>query len=447
VLAASLGFYATWGIVFVAVPLFVSTFVFLIGQRVAGSQSKAKHWLGLGISGVLALLIFFKYRHFLLVNVNILLSWIGARHLTLAKSIALPVGISFYTFEAIGYLIDVRQGRVKAAAFMDLCLFFMFWPNVMSGPIVRARELIPQLNFGAKFEPRFVFEGIDRLIWGLVQKNVVANVLGIWVDKGFHPSVIARPPSIDAWFIAVAFGLQIYFDFAGYSNMAIGAARLLGVSLPENFRQPYHAATPVDFWARWHMTLSRWIRDYLFFPINAKWKGASAPLYASLLSVMTIVGLWHGAGWNFILWGFMHGVYLVLYRAYDRVKLTRPVLGASSITSGTWRVLTLVAITAAWVPFRSPNMHKTGAILSSMFLRFASGRTYSAMFYVFTAAVALFCAIEPLLIHKLGEIEERAGANGTSLFRVLGRPFAYTCGLLLFMLFDEHNAQFIYSQF
>jgi alginate O-acetyltransferase complex protein AlgI len=307
--------------------------------------------------------------------------------------------------------------------------------------------LIPQLSFGVKFEPKFVFEGIDRLVWGLVQKNVIANVLGIWVDQGFHPSVIARPSTIDGWFIAIAFGLQIYFDFAGYSNMAIGAARLLGVSLPENFRQPYHAATPVDFWARWHMSLSRWIRDYLFFPINAKWKGTPVSLYASLLGVMTLVGLWHGAGWNFILWGFMHGVYLVLYRAYDGVKLARPALGSGSIVSGTWRLLTLIAVTAAWVPFRSPNMHKTGAILSSMFLRFAAGITYSTTFYVFTIAVALFCALEPFLVNKLGEIEERAGANGTSPFRVLGRPFAYTCGFLLFMLFDEHNAQFIYSQF
>jgi alginate O-acetyltransferase complex protein AlgI len=448
VLAVSLVFYATWGIVFVAVPLVVSAFVFQIGRRlVAASPSNAKHWLWLGISGVLALLIFFKYRDFLLLNVNVLITWIAARPLTFAKLIALPVGISFYTFEAIGYLIDVRQGRVKAAGFMDVCLFFMFWPNVMSGPVVRARELVPQLKFCVKFEPRFIFEGIDRLVWGLVQKNVVANVLGIWVDKGFHPAVIARPSTIDGWFVAVAFGLQIYFDFAGYSNMAIGAARLLGVTLPENFRQPYHAATPVDFWARWHMTLSRWIRDYLFFPINAKWKGASVPLYVSLLAVMTLVGLWHGAGWNFILWGFMHGVYLVLYRAYEAAKQARPALGASPVISGAWRLLTLISVTAAWVPFRSPNMHKTGAILSSMFVHFASGATYSATFYFFTVAIALFCAVEPFLVQKLADVEEHARTDGPSFFRVLGRPLAYACGFLLFMLFDEHNAQFIYSQF
>jgi D-alanyl-lipoteichoic acid acyltransferase DltB (MBOAT superfamily) len=317
----------------------------------------------------------------------------------------------------------------------------------MSGPIVRARELVPQLKFRLKFEPRFAFEGIDRLVWGLVQKNVVANVLGIWVNKGFNVEAIGAPSTMDSWFVAVAFGLQIYFDFAGYSNMAIGAARLLGVTLPENFRQPYHAATPADFWARWHMTLSRWIRDYLFFPINAKWMGAPLPLYASLIGVMTLVGLWHGAGWNFILWGFMHGAYLVVYRLYESAKIKHSKIARSRMVAGGWRLLTLVGITAAWVPFRAPNLHKAGSILSSMFVRFSLGTAYSSSFYVFTAIVVLFCAAEPFLLRKLSEIEEHAGAKRPSVFRILGRPFVYTCGFLLFLLFDENNVQFIYSQF
>src|SRR5262249_29158599 len=158
--------------------------------------------------------------------------------------------------------------------FTDVYLFVMFWPHLMAGPIVRARELIPQLSFASKFEVKFVFEGIDRLIWGLVQKNVIANTLGAAVDSGsFSPSA-PLPSTIDGWLTAVAFGLQIYFDFAGYTNIAIGAARLLGITLPENFRYPYHAANPAEFWSRWHMTLSRWVRDYLFFPLNAHFRGS-----------------------------------------------------------------------------------------------------------------------------------------------------------------------------
>lgn len=447
VLLASLAFYATWGAVFIWVPLVVATLVYLIGRRIAADSANAKAWMWLGISCAVVLLIAFKYRGFVLSNLNLLATFAGIRGISLATAIAFPMGISFYTFEAIAFLVDVRQRRAALPNFLDLLLFFLFWPNILSGPIVRARELVPQLAFRKSIEPRFIFEGLDRLIWGLVQKNVIANVIGIWVDKGFAPASVGIPTTTDGWFLAIAFGLQIYFDFAGYTNMAIGAARLLGVTLPENFRQPYHAGTPPDFWARWHVTLSRWIRDYLFFPINAKWRGAPLPLYLSLLGVMALVGLWHGAGWNFILWGTMHGAYLVLYRLYESWKSLRPNLADSRVLGEIWRMLTLIAVTAAWVVFRSSTLAKAGSILASMFYRFSAGRAYRAGFYAFTVLILLFCAFEPLLLRKLNQIEEHAGADGLSAFRVVARPIAYLCGLLLFLLFDEHSTQFIYSQF
>ena len=447
VLLASLGFYASWGLLFVWLPLLVAGIVYLVGRRITANPARQKLSAGLGISCVLALLIVFKYRGFLLATFHVLGISGGTHSLSLATSIAFPMGISFYTFEGIAYLIDLRQGRVKLPSFPDLCLFFLFWPNILSGPLVRARELMPQLSFRKPFEARFCFEGLDRLIWGLVQKNVIANMLGIWVDRGFAPGTTEIPSTLDGWSVAIAFGLQIYFDFAAYTNMAIGAARLIGVTLPENFRQPYHAATPPDFWNRWHITLSRWIRDYLFFPINAKWAGAPLPLYLSLLSVMALVGLWHGAGWGFILWGTLHGAYLVVYRIHESWRSTRAGLSDSRLAAGIWRALTLVAITVAWVPFRAATMHKAASILSAMFYRFSSGRTNSSGFYAFTVALILFCAIEPWLMQKLTGIEDHAGADGPSPFRIIVRPIAYAFGLLLFLLFDEHNAQFIYSQF
>ena len=447
VLVASLGFYASWGLLFVWVPLLVAGIVYFAGLQIVGDPARQKLFTRLGIICVLAFLIIFKYRGFVISIFPALGIHMDGHPLSLAASVAFPIGISFYTFEAIAYLIDLRQGRVKLPSFFELCLFFLFWPNILSGPLVRARELMPQLGFSKQFEPRFCFEGLDRLIWGLVQKNVFANLLGIWVDRGFAPAATGVPSTLDGWCVAIAFGLQIYLDFAGYTNMAIGAARLIGVTLPENFRQPYHAATPPDFWNRWHMTLSRWIRDYLFFPINAKWAGAPLPLYLSLLAVMALVGLWHGAGWGFLLWGSLHGVFLVAYRLYESWGAARPELKNSRLVTGIWRALTLVDITAAWVPFRATSMDKAGAILSSMFYRFSSGRANGGGFYVFTAALILFCVIEPWLMKTLTEVEERAGADGLSPFRVIVRPFAYAFGLLLFLLFDEHNAQFIYSQF
>jgi alginate O-acetyltransferase complex protein AlgI len=446
VLLASVAFYASWGLLFVCMPLLVAAIVYFCGTRIQKNPTAPKKWTSLGVAAVLALLIIFKYRSFAFENVGWLLVPAGLRSFSLATRFAFPLGISFYTFEAIAYLMDVRQGRVKMPGFVDLCLFFFFWPNILSGPIVRARELVPQLNFRKAFEPQFVFDGMDRVIVGLVQKSVVANVLGIWVDKGFSVSSGA-PSTPDGWFLAVAFGLQIYFDFSGYTNLAIGAARLLGVTLPENFRQPYHAVTPPDFWARWHMTLSRWIRDYLFFPVNARWHGAPLPLYVSLLGVMALVGLWHGAGWTFILWGALHGGYLVAYRLYENWTTARPGLDNSRLAAAAWRVFTLIAVAIAWVVFRAPTLAKARVIWSSMLWHCSSGFAYNRTFYVFVLVVALFCALEPLVLRTLNELDEQAEAAGLSPLRIFGRPLAYLAGLLLFLLFEQNNSQFIYSQF
>ena len=447
VFVVSVLFYASWGLGFVWVPLFVAVLVFLIGQQLAMGSARAKTLAWLGVSMLLTLLVIFKYRGFLFTNLSFVRFSSGLNSNSRLTRIAFPIGISFYTFEAISYLIDLRQGRVKMPKFVDLCLFFFFWPTVLSGPIVRARELMPQLTFRKTFEPRFIFEGMDRIVWGLVQKTVVANLLGIWVDKGFSAGLTKIPSSIDGWFLAIAFALQIYFDFAGYTNMAIGTARLLGVTLPENFRQPYHAGTPPEFWTRWHMTLSRWIRDYLFFPINTKWAGEPLVFYFSMIGIMALVGLWHGAGWGFIMWGVLHGIYLVVYRVYEGLTNARPALAESRLAAIGWRVVTLIAVVAAWVPFRAASLARAGAIVGVMFWRLSAGREYSELFYLFTLLVVLFCAVEPLLMRVLGEWDEGGEAEGISPMRVLVRPILYALGLLLFLLFDINNAQFIYSQF
>jgi len=447
VMLASIVFYASWDVRFVWLPVVVAGVVFMCGKGMQAGGRNAKRWMWIGSSSLLVLLAVFKYRAFVLENLARLgiQPWHSGSWSVV--TIAFPLGISFYTFEAIGYLIDVRQGRVKMPGFVDLCLFFLFWPNILSGPIVRARELMPQLGFARKFEPRLAFEGVDRIVWGLVQKNVIANVLGTWVDRGFGGPPVASHSTLDSWFLAIAFGLQIYFDFAGYTNLAIGAARLIGVELPENFRHPYHASNPADFWNRWHMTLSRWIRDYLFFPINARWKGAPGPLYASLIGVMALVGLWHGAGWGFLIWGTMHGVYLVTYRAYEGLAVERPALKSSRLVAAFWRIATLAGLAAAWVPFRAAALAKTFSVWSAMFFRFTWRAEYNALFYTVTLLVILFCVIEPLVMGILREVEEQAGEGGPSMFRIVFRPVAHLLGFTLFLVFDQGYSQFIYSQF
>ena len=447
VLVVSLFFYATWSPLFVLIPVGVSVICYFFGYLILNRPDQEARWFRCGVALVLGTLAFFKYRLFLMANLNAALALLGARPLSPAASIALPLGISFYSFEAISYLIDTRQRRIQKRSFLDLLLFIMFWPHLMAGPIVRVRELVPQLKFSAPLDADLFFSGVDRLIWGLVQKNAIANVLGVWVDSAFHSG--RHYSTLDSWFLAIAFGLQIYFDFAAYSNMAIGAARLIGVRLPENFRYPYHAANPVDFWGRWHMSLSRWIRDYLFFPLGVRFNGAPLGLYISLLGVMALVGLWHGAGWNFIVWGLLQGSYLVLYRIYESFAATRPGISGNRAIHLGWRVFTFAAVMLAWVPFRSGGAPQAWSMLSSMLLQWHWTASFSQPFYVLVAAACAFTAIEPFVAGQLATADAAAAARGTAFFagRLVVRPLLYICGLLVFMAFQAQNTQFIYFQF
>jgi len=446
VLALSFAFYATWSLYFLVLPIFMCAIVFWSSSRIRVGGMAGQRALWVGIAAVLLILGVFKYGRFVAENINGLSHWLGIGSTPAIWSLALPLGISFYSFEAISYLLDTRQGRVKSASFSDLLLFIMFWPHLIAGPIVRTRELIPQLKFDRQFEPRLVYSGLDRLLLGLVQKNLIANTIGSWVDDGFLPKATALNTTFDNWALAVAFGIQIYFDFAAYSNMAIGAAQLIGITLPENFRFPYHAANPADFWSRWHMTLSRWIRDYVFFPLNAGFQDNKLHLYVSLVAVMGLVGLWHGAGWGFILWGAMHGVYLVGYRAFESWK--GDVSTQSIAVRLSWRFITLGAVAAAWVPFRAGSIEQALVMLKSMFGQFTIGYSYSVNFYLMTLFWCAWIAIEPLfatLIAVMGE-SDRPGFFG-ALNGLLMRPAAYASLLLLFLTFDDRDAQFIYFQF
>jgi alginate O-acetyltransferase complex protein AlgI len=445
VLILSILFYATWNVYFLILPVILCAIVFWASSNIREKGSAGRRSLWTGVGAIVAILAVFKYGHFIIENLSSLGSWLGLESLPLAWRLALPLGISFYSFEAISYLIDTRQGRVKSTSFGDLSLFIMFWPHLIAGPIVRTRELIPQLRFDKPFESRFVFSGLDRLLLGLVQKNLIANTIGSWVNDGFVSSAAALNTTIDNWALAVAFGIQIYFDFAAYTNMAIGTAQLIGITLPENFRFPYHAANPVDFWSRWHMTLSRWIRDYVFFPLNASFQDQDLRFYVSLVAVMGIVGLWHGAGWGFVLWGLMHGVYLATYRAFEkwRGETTQPLALRIAL-----RLITLCAVTAAWIPFRAVSLEQATTILKSMFGNFSFGFSYSVNFYLMTLFWCAWIALEPIfgkLFVRMGE-PDRPDCWGC-LNGYLVRPFGYALLLLLFFAFDDRDTQFIYFQF
>ncbi|MGD0964982.1 MAG: MBOAT family O-acyltransferase [Candidatus Acidiferrales bacterium] len=448
VLAVSIGFYATWSPTFVVVPVVLCIGVFFMAQSV--SASGKSDWYVAALTYALAFLIVFRYQ-----------GAIGAALGALAKGfrlapgrtmfqVVVPLGISFYTLEAVSYLIDVRQKRVQPVRFSDLYLFVMFWPHLIAGPIVRFNELKPQFRFEKKFAIPMLIAGMDRLVWGLVQKNVLADPLGRFVAEGFSVQDSMANTPLDNWFLAVAFGLQIYFDFAAYSNMAIGAASMIGLTLPENFRFPYWASNPSDFWQRWHITLSRWIRDYLFFPINLRFQGAPLPLYVSLLGIMGVVGLWHGVGWGFIVFGLMHGCYLTAYRIWEKLRQgLLPAAGPSRLALALWRVATLVAVIAAWVPFRAATVQQAAAMLRSMFFGFNPRISFSLDSYLVTLLVCAVCALEPFLkdwIDKLDGLTQRNAQLALANTHLV-RPALYAFGLLLFVIFDDRTTQFIYFQF
>jgi alginate O-acetyltransferase complex protein AlgI len=449
VMAVSAGFYATWSPLFVLVPVAMCSGVYLCARIMILEPQRARLWFWAGISYVLAMLIVFRF-HMQLAAAADALSAVLARDLSTVQllKIAVPLGISFYSFEAISFLIDVRQGRVQKPRITDLFLFIMFWPHLIAGPIVRFRELVPQFAFARSFDLDVFLSGLDRLIWGLVQKNLLADNLGRWVDEGFLAHASANNTFLDNWFLALAFALQIYFDFAAYSNMAIGAARLIGVNLPENFRFPYLAKNPSDFWSRWHMTLSRWIRDYLFFPMNVRYQGRPLPLYLSLLGIMALVGVWHGAGWGFILWGVMHGAYLVLWRVWERVQSRAPHMkDALAVTFGA-QLFTLFAVIIAWIPFRAATLLQAKMMLATMLLHPSFRISYALNQYLATMLAAMVCLLEPLTfigLEKLNRAMSKGWWRGVDYFAL--RPGLYACGLLMFVLFDERSTQFIYFQF
>ncbi|MGA3237677.1 MAG: MBOAT family O-acyltransferase [Bryobacteraceae bacterium] len=448
VIAASLAFYASWNVAYTPLPIVVCCVAAYCGKKIAGGSKHKTLWLRAGIAFGLLVMAVFKYRDFLLSMVNPLRLF-GARPWSF-PGLLLPLGISFYVFEAISYLLDTYQGRVTKSRLQDLAAFILFWPHLIAGPIVRFRELIPQFSKQAAFDSALALEGLDRLFLGLVQKNLLANTLGGLIEAGFLPGAELTNSFIDNWFLAVGFGLQIYFDFAAYTNMAIGAALLLGIKLPENFRFPYWAATPPDFWSRWHMTLSRWIRDYLFFPIAAKYSSRPALLYVNLIGTMGLVGLWHGAGWGFIVWGLLHGVYLVLYRVWESFTAERPKLSNAALGKFGWRLFTLVAVIAAWIPFRASSLGQSLVMLKRMFLFRGFILSYNFNSYLIVAMVALYCVVEPWLAGKLSVLRVKPELDSwrrAVCYPYLLRAALYAAGLFLFLIFDDQDRQFIYFQF
>ena len=315
-LVASYAFYANWDVRYLPL-LWISTLVdYTAGRRMAASDDPRTRrlWLLASLSTNLGLLGIFKYGNFLLETASPVWTAIGVDPPMLPGGI--PVGISFYTFQTLSYTIDVYRRQLEPCDRpIDFAVFVAFFPQLVAGPIVRASELLPQLRKLPPIRGEEVAAGMQRFALGLMKKVVIADNVGLFVDQ-----VFAAPSEYSAftlWFAAYGFALQIYCDFSGYTDMAIGLGRAFGLRIPENFNVPYLAVSITDFWRKWHMTLSRWLRDYLYIPLGGS-RGSQSATYRNLMITMLLGGLWHGAAWTFVLWGALHGAWLAIARVHER---------------------------------------------------------------------------------------------------------------------------------
>ena len=366
-LAASYLFYAGWNPYFL--PLLITTS--LIDWRLAlhmgsiSSQRRRKKWLIAICIMNLAVLGYFKYANFFIDNINALTTSMGLPDVSFQSSVALPIGISFYIFHSLSYCIDVYRGGIRpTASWRDYLLYVAFFPQLVAGPIVRWTTMGQQIETPRPFlADRFIL-GVALMVVGLFQKIVLADgIFAPVANAQFDQSTF--DVGVSVWMGALAFTGQIFSDFAGYTTCAIGAALVLGFRLPVNFQSPYAAIGFSDFWRRWHISLSSWLRDYLYISLGGN-RGSALTTARNLMITMLLGGLWHGAAWTFVVWGLLHGLFLLIERGVRRLAETRP-LGPPVVTNSLGWCVTLIAVMTAWVFFRAQDLGSAVAMVTTMF--------------------------------------------------------------------------------
>ncbi len=434
-LLASCVFYMSWNPWLITLILFSASVDYAVALRLPSAPPGNKRLLlAFSISVNLGLLAFFKYTNFLLGNACAALNWFGAPMSWTELNLVLPLGISFYTFETISYIVDVYRGRIEPVRNpLDYALYILFFPHLIAGPIVRPHEFLPQLRRQRRFSWYRMQLGVQFFVLGLFKKAVIADhvkaaVVPVFADPGSYDTV-------SAWLAVLGFAVEVFCDFSGYSDMAVGAAHMLGFHLPRNFNLPYLAVNVADQWRRWHISLSSWLRDYLFHPLGGSRGGKWRTCFNQLLT-MTVCGLWHGAQWNFVLWGVYSGALLAIHRlvAWPRwfaAAWFRPVAV----------VCTFLCFCGGLVIFRSPTLTSAATLFAHLLVPVPGATLGPALATRAVLLIALVLGGHVVAARlPLARWERRAPAYalGTALAALL---------LASLLLRPEDGGSFIYFQF
>ncbi len=346
---ASAIFYITWSWKFFLLLLGSAVTNFFVGRKLL-SIEKNKTWLFIGCFFNLILLGYFKYFNFFIDNCN----WLLGTHFQIAK-IILPLGISFYTFQQVAYIVDAYKHEIQPCSFWTYVLFVIYFPQLVAGPIVHYQEMVPQFGSHKQVRWDLIWEGLFIFICGLFKKIVIADKLGQFVQMGYGH--VDQLGFLSAWLLSLSYTFQLYFDFSGYADMAIGSGLFFGIRLPENFNSPYKALDIQDFWRRWHMTLSAWLKNYIYIPLGGS-RCALPRTCINLFLIFFIGGIWHGAGWTFIIWGTLHGLATVIHRLWRQTGFHLNKFFAWFITFN--------FVNFAWIFFRAESVNDAGTIVCKM---------------------------------------------------------------------------------
>lgn len=431
-LLGSAAYYALFNPWFILLMLASTGIDYLVALRLPGiADPVRRRWLvSLCVVTNLGILCTFKYLLFFATTAATVSGWLGAPFSAPAWKLILPLGISFYTFEAISYVVDVHRGTIRPfRSLRDYLLYILFFPHLLAGPIVRSGDFAHQMHRAKRFSWARFEAGVGLFLVGAFKKAVLADWMASIVDPVFQaPSGYGTAA---LWTATLGYAVQIYGDFSGYSDMAIGIAHMLGFKLPENFRTPYLSASIAEFWRRWHISLSSWLRDYLYIPLGGS-RGGEWLTCRNLMITMALGGLWHGASWNFVLWGVYHGALLAMGRmapvpAWARADWTRPA----------WVLLTFLAVGIGWVLFRAHSFGQAATVLNGLFLATPGRSLPSEQVAIVLAGLAAVFIGGSIDVRKFqARLPEPVASAGLAAF-----------ALLYFVLLPLTSSGFIYFNF